>query len=237
MFKVLQGTVQSDVDPGERTHRRRRAPAPDRRRCGARSTRPPRRCRRATSPRWPSSHRRPTGDVLGTRGAEIEVEPLEAPEPTLADRDHREVQGRRGQARERTAPPPGRGPRDPDRAQRGDAPDAPAGHGRDAPRDRARAPGAQVRRRGDDRGHARRVSRDDHGDGRSRGPLQEAERRPRPVRRRVPPRRAARARLRASSSRTRSSAARSRASSSPRSRRASRRRWPRAACTASRSWT
>ena len=70
---------------------------------------------------------------------------------------------------------------------------------------------------------------DHHRRGRGRGQVQEADRRPRPVRRGLRPDRAARARRRASSSSTRSSAAPSPASSSRPCRRASRRPWPAAA--------
>ena len=73
--------------------------------------------------------------------------------------------------------------------------------------------------------------------GRGRGQVQEADRRPRPVRRGATCASSRSSGAPASSSSTRSSAAPSPASSSPRCRRASRRRWPTAACTASRSST
>ena len=148
-----------------------------------------------------------TGDVLAERGTDISVEPFAVPDPLLADRDPREVEERRGQARDRAAPPRRRGPGAARRPQRRDAPDAARGHGRDARVDRDRATGAQVRRRRRDRGRAGPLPRDDHRRGRGRGQGQEAERRARAVRDRVAAGRAHRARRRASSSSTRSSAA------------------------------
>ena len=144
----------------ERPHRARRAPPPDlddaRQGAGAgQGARTP-----ATSARSPSSRDTTTGDVLAERGTDISVEPFAVPDPLLRDRDPREVEERRGQARDRAAPPRRRGPGAARRPQRRDAPDAARGHGRDARVDRDRAAGAQVRRRRRDRGRAgRRTAR------------------------------------------------------------------------------
>ena len=178
-----------------------------------------------------------TGDVLGARGAELEVAPFVGPEPVLAAAIRAQVEGRRRQARQRAAPAARRGSRAAARAQRRDPPDVAVGHGRDAHRDRARAPAAQVRRRSRDRRREGGLPRDDHRQARR----PKAGTRSRPVA-------TASSALRssasshssagaASSSRTRSSAARSPVSSSPRSRRACTRRWNRVASSASRSST
>ena len=103
-----------------------------------------------------------TGDVLGARGADLAVDPFDAPAARARGRDPRQVQGRRGQARQRAAPAPRRRSRAAPRAQPGDPPDAAVGHGRDPPRHRARAAAPQVRRRGRDRRREGRVPRDDH---------------------------------------------------------------------------
>ena len=74
---------------------------------------------------------------------------------------------------------------------------------------------AALRRRGQPQAAADPVSRDDHGGDRGARPAQEADRRPRPVRRLQDPHGAAAARQPTSSSWTTSSAARSRSSSCP----------------------
>ena len=110
--------------------------------------------------------------------------------------DPRQVQGRRGQARQRAAPVAGGRPGAPDRARPRDASDVAPRHGRDPPLDRARAPGAEVRRRSRERRGAGRVPRDDRRRSRSRRQGEEAERWSRAVRRRVAAGRADRARIR-----------------------------------------
>ena len=84
-----------------------------------------------------------TGDVLGTRGADLDVERLEPPRAGAARRDPSQVEGRRGQARQRAAPPPRRGPGDPHRTQRRDPPDPALGHRRDPSR-RSRSNGCRA---------------------------------------------------------------------------------------------
>ena len=133
-------------------------------------------------------------------------------------RDRAEEPRRRGQDQHGDASPRGRGqhhqvpPRsaDPRAAARRPGPDAHRGHGREAE--------APLRRRSAAQAAPHPVSRDDHRARRGARPAQEADRRPRPVRRLQDP---AWSRCRAaasSSSSTRSSAARSRGSSFPRSR-------------------
>ena len=148
-----------------------------------------------------------TGDVLAAKGTTLRGRHGRAAGAGARGRDQSPVEGRRGQARERAAPPPRRGSRAAHRPQPRDAPDGAARHGRDAPLDRAREARAQVRRRGRHRRRARRVPRDDHRHGRGRRQAEEAERRPRAVRDRVAARRAAGSAARATSSSTRSSAA------------------------------
>ena len=148
-----------------------------------------------------------TGDVLAAKGTTFEVDTVEPPDARARGRDQGPLEGRRGQARQRAAPPPGGGHGAAHRPQPRDAPDGAARHGRDAPLDRAREARAQVRRRGRHRRRARRVPRDDHRQGRGRGQAQEAERRPRPVRHRVAARSSPKRAARATSSSTRSSAA------------------------------
>ena len=103
-----------------------------------------------------------TGDVLAAKGTTVDVETVEPPAAGARGRDQGPLEGRRGQARQRAAPPAGRRPRVAHRAQPRDAPDGAARHGRDPPVDRAREAGPQVRRRGRHRRRARRVPRDDH---------------------------------------------------------------------------
>ena len=71
-------------------------------------------------------------------------------------------------------------------AQRRDPPDAAVGHGRDPPLDRPREAPAQVRRRGRAGGREGRLPGDGQHQGRGRREVQEADRRSRPVRRRLP---------------------------------------------------
>ena len=112
--------------------------------------------------------------------------------------------------------------------RRRDAPDRPRRGRRGPPGRHLRAPVAQVRRQRRARGGPHPLPRDDHRDRRGRGPLQEADRRPRPVRRRAPARRAAGARRGVRVPTTRWWAAPSPASTSRPWRRASSRPWTRA---------
>ena len=99
-----------------------------------------------------------------------------------------------------------------------------AGQGQLAHRGDGREAQTALRRRGPAEAAADPLPRDDHGRHRSARPAQEADRRPRPVRRLQGEVRAAAARQPTSSSSTTSSAGRFRASSSRRSRRGSRTR-------------
>ena len=192
----------------------------------------------ATSPRSPSWPTPRTGDTLAPKGTPVRVAADRAAARRARHRDQGPHPGRRRQARRRPPPPPGRGPGARRRAQRRDPPDAAPRHRRDPPRRRARAARSASSASNVDTEDVRVPYRETiTRQGRGRGQVQEAVRRPRPVRRGLPPGRAAATAARASSSSTRSSAAPSPASSSPPCRRASRRPWPQAASTASRSST
>ena len=236
VLKVLSGTIKTDehlVNPRSGTDERLHGlfAIRGREHLDLSSGRGRRHRRRGQAVRH--RHRRHAG-AEGHPGAGARAPPAR----TGAGRGHRRPhRRRRGQAGQRAAPPRRGGSRPGRRARRRDAPDDPAGHGRDAPADHAREARAQVRR--DRRQEEVQVPYRETVTvvGRGRGQVQEAERRPRPVRR---GQRCASSRSTvapASSSSTRSSAAPSPASSSRPSRRASRRRWPRAACSASPSST
>ena len=105
LFKVLQGTVKTDATlvngrtmADERLHQ-----LIDDAGQGAGAGRP--RCPPGDIAAVAKLADTTTGDVLGARGAEIDVEPFEPPEPVLAVAIRAEVEGRRGQARQRAAPP------------------------------------------------------------------------------------------------------------------------------------
>ncbi len=166
-----------------------------------------------------------TGDTLAPRGKPVVVPPIDQPEPTLAVAVVPRTQADEDKLGPAPAPPGRRGPRPAGRAHRRDPPDAAARHRRDPPADHAREAHPQVRGQRRDRAAARRLPRDDHrrGQGR-RGSAQEADRRPRPVRRVRHRPRAPRPRGRLRVRQTRSSAAPSAAASSPPCRRGSRRR-------------
>ena len=135
LFKVLQGTVKHDDVARERPHASPTSGCTSSSRCAARSRTPSTEVAAgdiaAVAKLNDTTHRR---RARGASGADVDVEPFAPPEPVLAGRDPRQVEGRRGQARQRAAPPPGRGPGAAHRAQPRDAPDAALGHGRDAPR-------------------------------------------------------------------------------------------------------
>ncbi len=121
-------------------------------------------------------------------------------------RDHAEVEGRRGEGR-LGDPAPGRGGSDPSPSSRpADGRGDSLRHEPDARRGRARAREAAVRRRHRAAPAARSLPRDDSPRGARARSLQEADRRPRPVRR-LPHRRSPRRRRTSTSSSTRSSAA------------------------------
>ena len=103
-----------------------------------------------------------TGDVLGARGADIEVEPFEPPAPVLAvaiRAKSKSDEDKLANALHRLLDedPALQLERNPETHQT-----LLWGHGRDAPRHRAGAPAPQARRRGRDRGREGRVPRDDH---------------------------------------------------------------------------
>ena len=89
-----------------------------------------------------------TGDTLAPKGTPVVVPGRGARARGAVGRHPAQVQGRRGQAHDRAAPPAGGGPRPRGRARRRDPPDHPAGHRRDPSGRGGRAPGPQVRRRG-----------------------------------------------------------------------------------------
>ena len=147
------------------------------------------------------------GDWLAARD-----EPIEMPQHQAAGAGHglrrrAEEQGRRGEGVHRAAPPPGGGPDDRPAPRRADR-RADRGRALAGPRrgDR-RAAEVALRRRGQPEPAARALPGDDPQAGQGARPPQEADRRPRPVRRLPHRDRAARAGRGASSSSTRSRAA------------------------------
>ena len=132
-----------------------------------------------------------TGDVLSDSDAAADIEPLGRARAGRVVRDRAEAQGRRGEGRDRPAPPQGGGsgarrpPRPADRRADRRRPLA------DARRGRPRADAPPVRRRGHAAPAARPVPRDDPQAVTRAGPLQEADRRAGPVRRLPHPARAA----------------------------------------------
>ena len=227
---AVQGAVGHDParrPPRQPAHRHRRAAAravhAARQGAGAASPR----CPPATSPRSPSSPTPRTGDTLAPKGTPVRVPAIEPPPPVLAHRDRGPHPGRRRQARR----PRCTACRTRTRRCVVDRNDEThqtllRGHGRDPPRDRARAArSASSASTSTPRTCACPYRETITRHGRGRGQVQEADRRPRPVRRAPGSASSRSSAARASSSSTRSSAAPSPASSSPRCRRASRRRW------------
>ena len=179
-----------------------------------------------------------TGDTLAPKGTPVKVAPVDAPPPQYGVAIVPRTQADDDKLGNALAPPAGRGPVARRRPRCEETHQTVLrGAGRHAHRGHHRAARPQVRRQRRHRAAARRLPRDGRRHGRGRGQGEEAERRPRPVRRGEPARRRRCPAARASSSSTPSSAAPSRATTSPPCRRASRRRWPTAACTASRSST
>ena len=239
LFKVLSGHGPHRRPPRQHPHRRRRAAARPVHAAGqGAGHRSPRSCAGDIAAVAKLADTT-TGDMLAPKGTPVDgAADRRRPEPCWPSRSWPAHQGRRGQARQRAAPPAGRGPG----AASSSATTRPTRRccgawARPTCRSRSRSSTRKfgVERR--HRGRAGAVPRDDH-------------------RRRPRPRASSRSRAAAtassawrgcgssrssaapaSSSSTRSSAARSPASSSPPSRRASRRPWPTAACTASRSST
>ncbi len=181
LFKVLSGRIKpDDTLVNARTHTDERIHAPfTLARQGAAAGpgaagRRPRRGGQAGG-RGHRGHPGPQGHPGGRPGPA-------GPGAGAAGRHPPEVEGRRGQADDRPAPAAGGGPGPGGRPRRRDPPDPAGRNGRDPPGHRDRAPGPQVRRRGGDRAGRGPLPGDDHRHGRSRGQVQEADRRPRPVR-------------------------------------------------------
>ncbi len=124
-----------------------------------------------------------TGDLLLDREVATDVPEIGFPEPVMSFADHAEGEGRRGEGRERDPPARRGGPDPPAPPRPADRRGDPLGHEPDARRGRARARQAALRRRRRAAPAARAVPRDDPL--RVAGPraLQEADGRPRPVRR------------------------------------------------------
>ena len=191
LFRVYQGVVKADshaAQPARRRQGAHRASCSCRRarRPGTRTSSAP-----ATSARWPSS-RRPTRATCSPSGP-MDDHAVAAGVPGAGDgvRDRAQGEGRRGEGRPGAAPPPGGGPDDrlPPRLA-----DRRADRGRpvaDPRRGDRRADEGALRRRGQPEAAARAVPGDDQGQGAVTRPLQEADRRARPVRRLPHPHRAA----------------------------------------------
>ena len=177
------------------------------------------------------------GDWLAARDEPITMPADQAPGARHGLRDRAQGQGRRGEGLHRPAPPPGGGPDDRPASRPADRrADRRRAHA-DPRRGRRRPPEVALRRRGQPEAAARALPGDDPVRRQGPRPPQEADRRPRPVRRLPHRDRAAAGRARASSSSTRSRAASSPAASSRRWRRGSARRCSTASWPATRSRT
>ena len=130
-------------------------------RCAARSRTRSTRSRPATSRRSPKLAAHRTGDVLAAKGTTLDVDVLAAPKPLLAVAIHAKSKADEDKLANALHRLQEEDPVLAHRAQRRDAPDRAARHGRDPPVDRAREAAPQVRRRGRNRRRARRVPRDD----------------------------------------------------------------------------
>ena len=109
LFKVLQGVAEARRRARERSHRARRAHAPalhDARQ-GAGAGKELHAGDIAAVAKLGDTT---TGDVLAERGTDLAVDAVRAARAAARGRDPREVEERRGQARERAAPAAGRGP-------------------------------------------------------------------------------------------------------------------------------
>ena len=168
----------------------------------------------ATSAPSPSS-RTPTPATPSAGGTHpVRLPPIPFPDAGGHVGGAGQAAGRGGQARGRAAQAARGRPHLPLRVQLRAGPDADPRHGRAALRDHPQAAGAEVRRARGAGAPARRLPRDDQGEGRGPGQAQEADRRPRPVRRLLDPDRRPCRGGRATSSWTRSWAASSRTSTS-----------------------
>ena len=137
-----------------------------------------------------------SGDTLADKGATITFPPLAVPGAGAGLRHRAEDARRRGQDQQRPAPAAGRGSDDPLRPRPADQGSAALGPGPAPHRGDRRQAEAAVRRRRDAQAAARPLPRDDRRAGRGARPPQEADRRPRPVRRLQDQGRAAAARRR-----------------------------------------
>ena len=177
-----------------------------------------------------------TNDTLADKGG-VAFAPMKFPEPVLSYAIEPKSRGDEDKISSSLAAAPGRGPDDPLQPRPADQGTAALGPGPAAHRGDGRQAEAAVRRRGEPQAAEDPVSGDDHrGDRRARPP-QEADGRPRPVRRLLDPDGAAAARRRL---RVRGRHLRRRDPAdvpARRSRRASRRRGCAATWPATRSWT
>ena len=141
LFKVLSGTVKPDDHLVERAHRRRRAAPRAVHRCGARSRTPVAEVPAGDIAAVAKLADTATGDTLAPEGhARSTCQPIEP--PRAGARASRSRPARRPTRTSSATALHRLQDEDPAlraRAQRRDPPDAAAGHGRDAPRDRARA--------------------------------------------------------------------------------------------------
>ena len=207
LFRVLAGTVTGRDDARQPACEGQGAPRLAARAPGqgaqARARLRGRRHRRRRQAQGGADRRPPHGQGGADRGARLRL-----PGARHELRDHAQGEGRRGEGRDGDPPPRRGGPDAPTPARPADRGGDPLRDEPDARRGRARAGEAALRRRDRAASAARPLPRDDPPRGPRPRPLQEADRRPGPVRR-LPHRRLAHERATTSSS-TRSSAASSR---------------------------
>ncbi len=174
---------QVGLDGAEPDARRRRAPRPSDAAAGQDADQ---RCRSAvpaTSPPWPSSRTRSQATSSPTSRSRSASRRSSSPSRSSRTRSNPRVARRRRKDQHGAAPAAGRRPEHQLQPRRPDQAAAARRTGAVAHRGHRRQVEAAIRRRGQPEAPAHPLSRNDHRVDRSARPAQEADRRPRPVRR------------------------------------------------------